>query len=270
MQKFTFIILLIALTFSSYAQSEEEDLAKKIQNPIASLISVPFQNNSDFGARMYDPIQGEYFTGTINTLNIQPVIPFRLGEKVNLVVRTIIPITSLPLNIDKTQSGLGDINMSLYLTPTAERKVMFGGGLALVLPTAMHPKVLGSEKFSVGPSVVALIQPGTWTIGGLAQNTWSVAGNEDRADINYFYSQIFVVKGFKKGWYINSAPIITANWNSESDKKLTLPLGAGAGKLFKIGKLPINAQMGWYKYVVKPTNSAESQFRFQAVLLFPK
>lgn len=270
MQKYTLIILLMALTISSVAQSGEDDLSKKIQNPVASLISLPFQNNSDFGARMYDPIQDEYFTGTVNTLNIQPVVPFRLGEKLNLVVRTIIPIKSLPLNIDKTQSGLGDINMSLYLTPTKERKVIFGGGLALVLPTAMHPKVLGSEKFSVGPSVVALIQPGTWTIGGLAQNTWSVAGNEDRVDINYFYSQVFVTLGLQKGWYLKSAPIITANWNGESGNKFTLPIGAGAGKLFAIGKLPVNAQFGWYKYVIKPAGSPESHLRAQVVLLFPK
>lgn len=270
MQRYTLIILLLAIAIGSVAQSEEDDLAKKIQNPIASLISLPFQNNSDFGARMYDPVQDLYFTGTVNTLNIQPVVPFKLGDKANLIIRTIIPIISLPLDIDKTQSGLGDINMSVYLTPSKPSKVIFGAGLALGLPTAMHPKVLGSEKFSMGPGVIALIQPGTWTIGGLAQNTWSVAGNEDGADINYFYSQIFVVKGLTKGWYINSAPIITVNWNGESDKKLTLPLGAGAGKLFTIGKLPINAQMGWYKYVVKPTNSAESQFRFQVVLLFPK
>lgn len=264
------MVLLAFVPSMLCAQEEANDLAKKIQNPIASLISVPFQNNSDFDLRLYDPIQETWFTGTKNTLNIQPVIPFNLGDKVTLIARTIIPIISLPLDIDKTQSGLGDINMSLYLTPAKPGKLIYGLGLAMGLPTAMHPKVLGTEKFSVGPGLIALVQPGTWTIGGLTQNTWSVAGDKDRNDLNLFYSQIFIVKELKKGWYLNTAPIITANWEAESGNKLTLPLGGGAGKLFRIGKLPVNGQVGYYGYVVKPEGGPTSQLRFQLVLLFPK
>jgi len=270
MKKLLNIFVLALLPIFLFAQEGADELAKKIQNPIASLISVPFQNNSDFGLRLYDPIQDLYFTGTRNTLNIQPVIPFVLGKKVTLIARTIIPIISLPLDIDKTQSGLGDINMSLYLTPAKPAKVIYGVGLAMGLPTAMHPKVLGTEKFSMGPGFVALVQPGKWTIGVLAQNTWSVAGNEDRAEVNLFYSQIFITKGLKKGWYLNSAPIITANKEAESGNQWTLPLGAGAGKLFKIGKLPVNGQVGYYGYVVKPEGGPKSQLRVQLVLLFPK
>lgn len=271
MKRVFLVLLATVFSLSLFSQEEEsDDLSKKIQNPIASLISVPFQNNSDFGVQLYDPVQQVYFTGTKNTLNIQPVIPFNLSEKVTLIARTIIPIISLPLDIDKTQSGLGDINMSLYLTPGNPGKVIFGAGLALGLPTAMHSNILGSGKFSMGPGIVALVQPGTWTIGGLAQNTWSVAGDEDRADVNLFYSQIFITKGLQKGWYINTAPIITANWEAESGSQWTLPLGAGAGRLFKLGKLPVNAQVGYYGYVVKPKNGPNSQLRVQAVLLFPK
>jgi hypothetical protein len=219
---------------------------------------------------MYDPIQDSYFKGTINTINVQPVVPVGLGENVNLIVRTIIPIISLPLDIDKTQSGLGDINMSLYFTPSRPGKLIFGAGLALILLTAMHPKVLGSEKFSTGPGFVALIQPGTWTLGALAQNTWPVAGNDERDDFNLFYSQIFVTKNLKKGWYLNSAPIITANWQEEKGNQWSFPLGAGVGKLFRIGKLPVNGQIGYYGYIVKPDNGPETQLRVQLALLFPK
>lgn len=239
-----FFLLIICSFFflGLVAQEDEAELSRKIQNPIASLISLPFQNNTDFGANVMDPITGAYHDRSRNTLNIQPVLPFSLGDKANLIVRTIIPFVSLPLDIDKTQSGLGDINMSLYITPSNNGKVIFGAGLAMILPTAMHARVLGSQKFSLGPGFIALTQPGTWTIGGLVQNNWSVAGNSDRADVNALYSQIFVVKGLKKGWYINSAPIITANWNADEGEKWTIPLGAGMGKLFKIGKQPINAQ----------------------------
>lgn len=263
-------LLVVFFSFALFAQEDADELAKKIQNPIASLISVPFQNNSDFGLLQYDPLQEIYYKGTRNTLNIQPVVPFSLGQKVTLIARTIIPIISLPLDIDSNQSGLGDINMSLYLTPSKPSKVIYGAGLAMGLPTAMHPKVLGSEKFSMGPGFVVLVQPGTWTVGGLAQNTWSVAGDEDRADINLFYSQIFITKGLQKGWYINSAPIITANWESESGNRWTIPIGAGVGKLFKINKLQIDGQLGYYAYAVKPDSGPESQLRAQVVLLFPK
>lgn len=269
-QKSLLLSLFCLFAGSINAQSDSNDLSKQIQNPVASLISLPFQNNTDFGLLQYDPVQQTFFKGTRNTLNIQPVIPFALGNKVNLIVRTIVPIISLPLNIDKTQSGLGDINMSLYLTPANAGKIIYGTGLALGLPTAMHPKVLGTEKFSIGPNFVGLIQPGTWTIGVLAQNTWSVAGNDDRADINLFYSQIFITKSLQKGWYLNTAPIITANWEAIDGDKWTIPLGAGFGRLFKAKNLPINAQFGWYKYVKAPSSGPEHQLRAQIVLLFPK
>lgn len=263
MKRITSILLLAVLSLSLFAQEEGgEDLSKKIQNPIASLISVPFQNNSDFGF-------GEY-NRTKNTLNIQPVVPFGLGDKVNLIVRTIIPIISLPLDIDDSKSGLGDINMSLYFTPAKSNKVIYGVGVAMGLPTAMHANILGTGKFSVGPGIIALTQPGTWTIGALAQNTWSVAGKAERADVNLFYSQIFITKGLQKGWYLNTAPIITANWEASKGNQWTFPLGAGAGRLFKLGQLPINAQLGYYAYVVKPDGGPSSQLRAQIVLLFPK
>lgn len=258
----TKLILLAAFLMAvMLVSAQDDDLSKKIQNPIASLISVPFQNNTEFGYGADDR--------TLNTLNIQPVIPFNLTEKVNLITRTIIPIKRLPLDIDDSKSGLGDINMSLYLTPAKPSKVIWGAGLALGVPTATHD-VLGSQKWSAGPGFVALVQPGTWTIGALAQNTWSFAGDENRSDINYFYSQIFITKGLQKGWYINSAPIITANWEADSGNQWTLPLGAGAGRLCTIGKLPVNAQVGYYSYVVKPDGWAYSELRVQLVLLFPK
>lgn len=269
-QRITFFIILTLLAVQLYAQSDSEELSKQIQNPVASLISLPFQNNTDFGLLQYDPVQQLFFKGTRNTLNVQPVIPFRLGNKISLIARTIIPIISLPLDIDKNQSGLGDINMSLYLTPAKPGKLIFGVGLALGLPTAMHPKVLGSQKFSMGPGFVGLIQPGTWTIGALAQNTWSVAGTEDRADINLFYSQIFITKGLKKGWYLNTAPIITANWEADSQNIWTVPLGVGAGKLFKLGHLPVNGQIGYYRYVAAPESGPDYQLRVQLAFLFPK
>ena len=241
--------------------TEKDDLASKIQNPIASLISVPFQNNADFNIGPYDR--------TRNTLNIQPVVPFSLTENLNLISRTIIPIITQPVGENDSETGLGDVNLSLFLTPAKPSKIIYGYGLALGLPTATE-SFLGTEKWTAGPSFVILVQPEGWTVGGLLQNTWSYAGKEDRAEVNFFYSQVFVTKNLPKGWYVNTAPIITANWESDSGNQWTVPLGAGFGKLFRLGKLPINAQTGYYFNVVHPDGGPESQFRFQIVLLFPK
>lgn len=261
-------LLIIALVVSSgYATAQvadpatAADLEKKIQNPIASLISLPFQNNTDFGI--------ESWNGTRNTLNIQPVIPFSLNENLNLISRTIIPIVSQPIGVGESESGLGDISLSLFLTPAKPGKVIYGGGLAFGIPTATGD-FLGSGKWSVGPSVIVLYQPTGWTVGTLLQNTWSYAGDEIRSDVNFFYSQVFVVKNLPNKWYVNSAPIITANWEAGSGNQWTVPLGAGVGRLFLVGKLPINAQTGYYFNVVKPDGGADSQLRFQATLLFPK
>jgi hypothetical protein len=242
-------------------QPEGADLEKQIQNPVADLISVPFQNNVDFNTGPFDRSR--------NTLNIQPVIPFSLSENLNLITRTIIPIISQPIGMDDSEFGLGDVNMSIFLTPAKPSKVIYGGGVALGLPTASN-EFLGSEKWSAGPSFVVLVQPEGWTIGALAQNIWSYAGADDRGDVNFFFSQVFATKNLPKGWYVNSAPIITANWEAPSGEQWTVPVGAGFGKLFKLGKLPINAQAGYYYNVVSPEFGADSQFRFQVVLLFPK
>ena len=127
--------ILLLLLFSSTVmcaqgdgEAEASDLEKQIQNPIASLISVPFQNNVDFNTGPFDRSR--------NTLNIQPVVPFSLNESLNLITRTIIPIISQPIGMDDSEFGLGDVNMSLFLTPAKPSKVIYGGGVALGLPTA--------------------------------------------------------------------------------------------------------------------------------------
>ncbi len=259
MKNYILITLILFLTSGIYAQ--DEDLEKKIQNPIASLISVPFQNNVEFKTGPFERNR--------NVLNIQPVVPFTLSNKLNLITRTIIPIVYQPIGENDSEFGLGDINLSLFLAPSKPSKLIYGGGIALGIPTATNA-VLGTAKWTAGPSFVALIQPKGWTIGLLAQNTWSYAGDDTRGDVNFFFSQIFVTKNLPKGWYVNSAPVITSNWEAASGQQWTLPLGAGFGKLFRLGKLPINAQTGYYYNIVSPDNGPESQFRFQLVFLFPK
>ena len=273
MNKYTFKALLFAFIFGSAsifaqdakpesAQKSKEDIEKAAQNPIASMYVLPFQNNTQFGV-------GPNSDRTQNITNIQPVVPIGLSENVNLIVRTIIPVISQPTTVDESEFGLGDVALSLFFTPRKPGKIIWGVGPAVGMPTATDD-VLGSKKWSAGPSVIALVQPKGWTMGLVIQNTWSFAGDDSRADVNAFYTNLFIVKNLKKGWYLNSSPIITANWNAADGEQWTVPVGAGFGKVFRLGKLPINAQAGYYNYVVAPTNGPDWQLRAQINLMFPK
>ncbi len=261
------LILLASFSLPSLAQEAgpDQDLAQKIQNPIASLISLPFQNNTDFG----------FYPGNKakNILNIQPVVPVPIGSKMNMIVRTIIPLISAPApqsdgSVDRI-FGLGDIAMSIFFTPAKPGKLIWGAGPAIGVPTSTDA-VLGFQKWTAGPSVVVLVQPKGWTFGGVLQNTWSFGGNGYREDVNFFYSQIFITKNLPKKWYVNTAPIITANWNAPSGQQWVVPLGAGFGKLAKIGRRPINWQVGGYYFVEAPANGPAWELRLQLTFLYPK
>jgi hypothetical protein len=186
------------------------DLAKATQNPVASLVSVPLQNITDFHI---GPFQRDRNT----ILLFQPVIPIQLSENWNLITRTIGALVYQP-NIAQPQQGtfgLNDINPSFFLSPANPGKVIWGAGPTFLLPTATD-NVLGTGKFSIGPAVVVLVQPGKWTLGALVSNLFSVAGPSSRPDVNFMTFQYFVNYNLKKGYYITLQPIITANWNVPS------------------------------------------------------
>src|SRR5215831_7250461 len=147
-----------------------EDLQKATQNPVANLISVPIQDNINLDVGPYDRTQ--------NVLNIEPVIPTKLTDNWNLIIRVIQPIIWQPYPTQPTggEFGLGDMNPTFFLSPGKPGKVIWGIGPAFVIPTATN-QILGQGKFSLGPSFVALAQPGNWTVGALANNVWSVAGS---------------------------------------------------------------------------------------------
>ena len=191
-----------------------ENLQKATQNPVASLISVPVQNNNNFGIGPFNRTQ--------DVLNIQPVIPLKASEKWNLIIRWIVPIIGQPapgttnlesLGIEENTPafllgqgiqnnagvfGFGDMNPTFFLSPAKAGKLIWGAGPAFVLPTATS-KFLGQGKLSIGPSFVALVQPGHWTIGALVNNVWSVAGPSDRSAVNQMLVQYFINYNLKCG-----------------------------------------------------------------------
>jgi len=254
--------LLLFLSFVGllFAQ-DKDDLAKKSQNPVSNMISVPFQNNTSFNVGPYNRTQ--------NVLNIQPVWPFSLSPSLNLITRTIIPIISQPIGESDSKFGLGDINFTAFFSPADPGKVIWGIGPTINFPTASNA-VLGKEKWSVGPGLVLLTMPGKWVIGLLANNVWSFAGKEERSDVNQMLLQYFINYNLADGWYLSSGPIITANWKAESGQQWVVPFGGGFGKIFKIGSQPLNAQVQAFANVVKPDNGADWSLRLQLQLLFPK
>ena len=243
---------------------DELAIAKQAQNPIASLISVPFQNNLNFGVGPKD--------GQQNVLDIQPVIPFKLNDDWNLISRTIVPVVYEPYISPAVgnATGLGDAQVALYLSPaTPTDSIIWGVGPVTSFPTATE-RYLGQGKFSVGLSAVVLTIRGPWLIGLLATDTTSVGGESDRADVHQFLAQPFVNFNFQLGWYLTSSPIITANWKAPSNERWTVPLGGGGGKILRIGKQRLNVSVQAFDDVVHPHDAGNWTLRVQVQLLFPR
>ena len=273
-------VLLIALVLAPQLSSADQpaappdtaSLAAAAQNPVADMISVPFQNNSYFGI---GPNRQ-----TANVLNIQPVIPFTIGRW-NIITRTILPVVYLPAPIDGgipglpqnlpsgSTNGLGDINFTAFLSPASPGKLIWGIGPSIGLNTATSD-FTGTGKWTAGPSLVLLTQPKPWTVGLLVRNLWSFAGQSNRDSVNSFLTQFFINYNLPGGWYLTSSPVITANWQAPAGERWTVPLGGGVGKIIRLGPIPLNLQVQGFGNVVAPENAPDWSLRFQAQLLFPK
>ncbi|MGC1648314.1 MAG: neuromedin U [Candidatus Sulfotelmatobacter sp.] len=262
----------VATEATPAAAVNSDALRNAAQNPVASLISVPVQENWNFGIQPGNRTQ--------NVLNIQPVIPLSLGKKWNLITRWITPIIYQPIPVPQPSGppvqqtgvyGLGDLNPSFFLSPK-KSKVIWGIGPTFVLPTATNTTFLGQGKFSIGPTVVVLVQPTHWTIGFLANNYWSVAGHSDldKPAVNQFLLQWFANYNMKKGWYLTTGPIITANWRASSGNVWVVPFGGGVGRIMKLGFQPVNITAQFYGNAVHPPGASPWTMKMQIAFLFPK
>ena len=246
----------------SSAQGTSE-IAKQAQNPIAKVISVPLEN--DFYPQTGIDKEDSYI------LEMKPVVPLKLSNDWNLITRTIIPIIQVP-DLSPTvngTSGLGDIQLSLFLSPAKVGKVIWGAGPVISLPTASED-ILGTKKVSIGPTVVVLSIQGHWLFGALVQNLFSVAGPSERPDVNQMLLQPFVNYNMRHGWYLVSSPIITSNWEVNSNNRWTVPVGGGVGRIVHFGKLPVNAYTQFFRNVERPDGTTSWSARFQMQFLFPK
>jgi hypothetical protein len=252
------------LALATFATADDqEDLAKESQNPIGNIISLPFENNFDFGVGSEDAL--------VYVLNLKPVYPVNLGNW-NLINRGIFPVIYQEEREEGegTEFGLGNFTYQAFFSPAKPGKVIWGAGPAFVLPTNTDER-LGGDKWSAGPAVVALAKPGHWLVGVLVQNVWSYAGDSDAPDVNIFSFQYFINYNFTNGWYISSTPTITADWEAESsDDRWTVPVGGGVGKLIRFGKQPVDIKAQGFVNAVKPDGAADWTLQVQVKLLFPK
>ncbi|KFF19424.1 hypothetical protein [Flavobacterium hydatis] len=201
-----------------------QELADKLANPVASLISVPLQNNLSYGIGP--------FNGSKYTINVQPVIPFKLSDDLNLITRYIVPIVDQrDITGENThQFGLSDATVTAFLAPKSE-KLIYGFGPAFLVPIATD-KLLGTEKFGIGPSVLIMHQGKGLSVGFIANQIWSVAGNKDRGDFNQFYTQIFLSHSYKSGASLGVNAEITQNWEANTTN---ISLNPSIGAVTKLG-----------------------------------
>jgi len=247
------------------AAESAEALAKEAQNPIANLISLPFQNNTNFGV-------GPQGQRTQNVLNIQPVIPVALSKDLLLVTRTIVPYIYQPTSASGNQGefGLGDINPSFFFVPRTTSAITWGVGPTFVLPTATQ-SFTGQGKWSAGPTGVVLVTTKRMVFGALANNVWSFAGSSERRSVNQLLVQPFFNVNFSRGWYLTTSPIITANWEAASGaEQWTVPIGGGFGRVFAIGEQKVNASLQAFWNVVTPDGAGDWTLRAQFQFLFPR
>jgi hypothetical protein len=252
------------VAFRAHAELSAEELAKLAQNPVGNLISVPFQNNTNFNV---GPEKG-----TQNILNIQPVYPIHVNEEWNVITRTILPVISQPASSpdDSRTNGVGDVTFTAFLSPANPGEWIWGVGPVVQAPTDSDD--LGNKNWGLGPSFVVLhlAKGDPWVYGVLVNNVWSVTSDKHGGSYNNGLVQPFLNYNFEGGLYLTSSPIITVDWKADSGNQWTVPLGGGIGKIFHFGRLPVNTQISAYYNVVKPDGAANWQLRAQVQFMFPK
>jgi hypothetical protein len=241
------------------ANANAEDLAKAAQNPIANMISVPFQSNTNFNVGPFNKTQ--------EVVNIQPVIPFHLTDDWNVITRWVTPLIYQPQLSPGSSGefGLGNITPSFFFSPANPGKIIWGVGPVFYLPTATGD-TLGVNRWGAGPTVVVLTSDGPWLYGVLANNIWAGAGS---VRVNSLLVQPFINYNMPGGWFLTSSPIITANWVAPQSNRWLVPIGGGFGRVFKIDKQPVNISAQAYYNVVRPTGSPDWTLRLSIALLFP-
>ncbi len=243
------------------AEHSAAELAKKLANPIAAMISVPYQNN-------FDGYMGPAEDGFRYTLNFQPVVPIRLNRDWNVVSRTIFPfIDQVDVAGKGTQTGTGDIQESLILSPSRVKHFVWGAGPIFLIPSASD-SLLGTGKFGIGPTMVVLKQKRGWTYGALLNHIWSVAGDDTRSDVSSTFLQPFLSYTTRTAWTIGINTESSYDWTAE---QWAVPIHFTVSKLVKFGNQPMSFGVGPRCWATSPAGGPQNcVVRFVVTALFPR
>lgn len=251
----------VAASGQTPSAQEARDLAKQTQNPVADLVTLPFQFNFNTGGDLEDRT---YFN-----LNFQPVIPIGLTDDVKLIARMIFPINSVPGPGDLSFSGIGDTQAQLFFTPARPGGLIWGIGPVFSFPTAtVQPLATGTWAGGVGGVVVK--NAGDFVLGGLVTQFWPMVDEGDPIETDLLVIQPFVNYNFGSGWALSFAPLISANWNGPDGEQWTVPLGIGITKTTVFNGRPMNIGFQYYDNVERPVGSAGKQIRIIVALLYPQ
>jgi len=236
-----------------------EELAKQLQNPLADLVSIPFQNNFNGG--------GAAGNAAAYNLNFQPVIPIEIDPTWNLIVRPIIPYYNVPIGGGERSTGLGEIMIETFLSPSKASKLIWGVGPVISFPTATNDAV-ATGCFAAGPVVALVYMDGPWVLGTLITqlNAFARMGS---THLDTTSIQVFVNYNLPNAWAIGTVPTFVANWNLHGEQWL-VPVGATISKTISIAKLPISLSLGYYANVIHPDGGSPWLTRMVVTFLFPK
>lgn len=212
----------------------------KIQNSISNLVSIPISYHLSLGDK------------NANVINFEPIIPFKVSKRWLVISKAIIPLMNIQTP-SGYQNGLGNVKIISNITSANQNSFSWGFGPAIMFPAVKE--ILGNDKLSVGPSIIALKQTNGFTYGLAVQNYFSVVGSHSKPDVNILEAQVMISKNLTNDWYVYTNPHFTANWNALSGKQWSVPLGAGIGKIILHRYLPINLKAGVYKFISHPTNA---------------
>jgi hypothetical protein len=254
---------------TSTAGSAHEDLAKKLQNPFADMITFPLQNIWSLGIPSNDGGSAScpkaHCRGDV--LNLQPVFPVHLTRSWNLLARPILPLSHT--TVPDSEFGLGDLNFEPFLSPSKAASVVWGVGPILGFPTATGAN-LGTGKWTAGPSLAVFVLRGHWALSLILNQQWSYAGDSARDRVSLLQIQPTLSYILGHGWFLTSGPLITADWTKPSGQRWLVPLGAGVGRIVSIAKQKFNLQLEGYGNPVRPDDGPKGLILVTITFLFPR
>jgi hypothetical protein len=260
-----YVVMIVVLAangaHAQQAASSVTDLAKQTQNPVSSLISLPFQFNFNGGGDLSDQ--------TLLNINFQPVLPFQINDRWNGIARTIVPMNSVPTGDTTRASGVGDIQEQFFISPAKAGKFIWGVGPMASFPTATAAP-LQTGTWALGPGAVIIKMTGPWVLGALVQQFWPVYDADGDPKTDLFVLQPAVNYNFGEGWALSCSPVITANWNAAKGQQWTVPFGLGITKVAVLGARPMNLGLTYFYTVKRPDGTAGFQLRLAVALLYPR